>query len=679
MNALDNAIDTGVRKHRLFAVISASALVLVLAFYLFWLFLLQGFTLVVSPTEAREQAEFKRLSGVGFMLGNKLYLLSDNARIEVSAHLYLPEVVAIDANTASTIEVTLEPQPARLAAQVKPTLAQPGLVAPELVAPALNDAVWRIDGVIFGEGAEFQAELPEGEFNLTVSHPFYESQTAIISARKGEEINQEFILEPVLGKLTLNSLPAGAEITLDGEVAGTTPLELALVGGRYEVQIQAQGYEPISDTIRLSVGTPEASRNYQLELLKATLHADLQPSGGVLTVNAQPVGNPARVNANRALLVRYSKAGYRPATQELELAPGAEARTTFNLQPQLGEVSITANVPAEVAVNGVAQGQVPLDLELQTVPQRVRFEYPGYRALELEVQPSATAARSVNAELITEFDARRAEGRPLFANTIGINLLPVSLQPFTMGSPPSENGRSRDELQREVSFSRNIWLSEHEITEGQFARFTGQGDTSSELPVTNISWLDAARFTNWLSEQEGLLPFYQISGNRLVGVHKDSRGYRLPTEAEWEFVAKHFRRAARTQYIWGNQSVLRDNQANFADEALRGEQTYVLRDYEDEHKGKAPVGSYPADRNGFYDLAGNVREWVHDSYQLLPVTNNNTAPAAEDYLGPERGNGHVVKGASYLTGQMQLLRASARAQETEAAADIGFRIARYHN
>lgn len=664
MSALDNVIDSGVRKHRLFAVLSGSALVIALAVYLFWLFLLQGFTVLVAPQEAKEQAQFRTVSGAGFMLGNKLYLLGSNATIEVSAHLYIPKQVTVDSDTPSNIEVTLKPQPAVLNATSN---------------PGLDNAVWRIDGELLGEGPQFRVELPEGEFELSVSHPFYQSQSTLIETSKGQQLSHQFQLEPVSGEMHLSSIPAGAQVHIDGVAVGTTPLVLERNGGDYEVWVEAEGYEPVSDLVRVSVDSPRAERNYRLELLKAILTAEVQPSGGILTVNEQPVANPARVNANQPLLVKYEKEGYWPASERIELSPGEEHSLRFNLQTQLGKVNISANVPAEVRINGAVQGRSPLQLNLQTVPQTLEFRQAGYRTQEVEVLPSAAAERNVAVELLTEFDARRAEGRPLFANTIGINLIPVSLQTFTMGSPLSESGRNRNEVQREVSFTRNIWMSTHEITEGQYARFSGQGDVTSELPVTNVSWIDAARFTNWLSEQEGLRPFYIIRGDTLLDVRLDSRGYRLPSEAEWEFVAKHFRRAARTQYIWGNQSVLRENQANFADESLRGEQTFVLRDYQDNHKGKAPVGSYPADRNGFYDLAGNVREWVHDYYQLLPAGNNNEAPAAVDYLGPDSGNSRVVKGASYLTGQMPLLRASVRGNASEPAADIGFRIARYHN
>ena len=118
--------------------------------------------------------------------------------------------------------------------------------------------------------------------------------------------------------------------------------------------------------------------------------------------------------------------------------------------------------------------------------------------------------------------------------------------------PANEKDRQRNEVQRDVSFSRKFWVSKHEVTQAQFAAFTGKGGGSA-LPVTNISWSEAAAFTNWLSQKEGLTPFYVIQNGRVTGVDATSKGYRLPTEAEWEFVAKLNRRASQTTFLWGNK------------------------------------------------------------------------------------------------------------------------------
>jgi Uncharacterized conserved protein len=126
-----------------------------------------------------------------------------------------------------------------------------------------------------------------------------------------------------------------------------------------------------------------------------------------------------------------------------------------------------------------------------------------------------------------------------------------------------------------------------------------------------------------------------------VSIDTSSKGYRLPTEAEWEFVAKLNRRASPTTFVWGDQYRIRDKQGNFADASLSGKQTFILKDYDDGFANKAPVGSFKAERGGFFDLDGNVREWVHDTYD---VATSSQSGSYTDYLGPVGQGKHVVKG-----------------------------------
>ena len=219
-------------------------------------------------------------------------------------------------------------------------------------------------------------------------------------------------------------------------------------------------------------------------------------------------------------------------------------------------------------------------------------------------------------------------------------------------------------------------MSEKEITQGQFAAFTKEKVQNANLPITGISWLQAAEYCNWLSEQEGLPVFYQFSNGRYVGVNERSRGYRLPSEAEWEWLAKKSKRASSTIYVWGNQSNIRDNTENLADKSMQPNQLIFLADYEDKHAGVAEVGSYSADRNGLYDLAGNVSEWVHDKYtnSLPDISKTHT-----DYLGATRGDSWVIKGANFETGRIRDTRAAYREFSSSGKATVGFRIARYHN
>lgn len=165
-----------------------------------------------------------------------------------------------------------------------------------------------------------------------------------------------------------------------------------------------------------------------------------------------------------------------------------------------------------------------------------------------------------------------------------------------------------------------------------------------------------------------------MQNQQIVGVEPAATGYRLLTEAEWEWLAKKANRAKPTKYVWGNRDKVARAHGNFADAQLKGTQPFYFMDYTDQHKGLAPVGSYKADRTGLFDLAGNVAEWVHDRYTLAVPELGQTYT---DYLGMSRGQSHVIKGGSFQTGRLKELRAAYRQNDASGRPDVGFRIARY--
>ena len=99
----------------------------------------------------------------------------------------------------------------------------------------------------------------------------------------------------------------------------------------------------------------------------------------------------------------------------------------------------------------------------------------------------------------------------------------------------------------------------------------------------------------------------------------------------------------------------------------------VLQGYDDRYPVSSPVGSFPPNALGFFDLGGNVAEWVHDVYSIPPRTRRSSAIP----LGPAAGELHVVLGSSYLHGTVTELRLSYRDYSTKPRADVGFRVARY--
>ena len=217
-------------------------------------------------------------------------------------------------------------------------------------------------------------------------------------------------------------------------------------------------------------------------------------------------------------------------------------------------------------------------------------------------------------------------------------------------------------------------MSDSLITNKQFNNIMGKS-AGDDLPVTNITWIQAATFCNELSKKEGFKPFYIINNFKILGFDISSTGYRLPTEAEWEYVISIPDNDGKKQkiYPWGNSEDLKETIANLSDEESGNRNTIL--NYYDEHKELAPSKSYPKTALGYYDFLGNAREWVNDFYtEEISLKDNQFI---EDYLGPNFGKTHVIKGSSYLSFNLSELGISYRDDSEKGQKDIGFRVARW--
>lgn len=209
----------------------------------------------------------------------------------------------------------------------------------------------------------------------------------------------------------------------------------------------------------------------------------------------------------------------------------------------------------------------------------------------------------------------------------------------------------------EISLS-SFHILETEVTQELYADYLTlpiQKKEGDSLPVTNVSWYDAARFCNALANAYGLDTTYVYSSVGTGGVlldlkieTKDST-VRLPTEAEWEFA---IRAGTSTKYFWE-----------------MAEQAHLYANYYSE-EGVIPVASLKPNAYGLYDMAGNVSEWVEDWYSAY--TNESSL---QDPHGPTKGSQKVVRGGSWSSSLTEL--ASDNRQKgtpDEALYNRGFRI-----
>ena len=194
-----------------------------------------------------------------------------------------------------------------------------------------------------------------------------------------------------------------------------------------------------------------------------------------------------------------------------------------------------------------------------------------------------------------------------------------------------------------------------------------------EHPAVMLSWEDAAAFCNWLSDRESLPPAYIMKEGVLRLAEPRTSGYRLPTEAEWEWAGRYNGGGGARRYPWGDQMPPPEHSGNFADQAAKGIVPNVLSAYDDGYPVTAPVGSFQPSPIGLYDIGGNAAEWVNDLYTVYSA---GAEALPTDPVGPASGQYHVIRGSGWRNASISELRLAYRDFGDQGRLDVGFRLAR---
>src|SRR2546422_4156253 len=196
-----------------------------------------------------------------------------------------------------------------------------------------------------------------------------------------------------------------------------------------------------------------------------------------------------------------------------------------------------------------------------------------------------------------------------------------------MGSPTNEVDRMDDETQHMVTLTKGFFMGKYEVTQGEYPSVVGSNlsffngvrngtnyGTDLSRPVESVSWKDATNYCAQRTQQEtvaGLIP----AGSQ----------YRLPTEAEWEYVCRAW---TSTRFYYGDDP----GYANLVDYAC----------YDGNNAGTTqPVGQKLPNASGFYDMAGNVLEWCQDWYGPYP---GGTVTVPQ---GPRSGANRIIRGGGW--------------------------------
>jgi formylglycine-generating enzyme required for sulfatase activity len=233
---------------------------------------------------------------------------------------------------------------------------------------------------------------------------------------------------------------------------------------------------------------------------------------------------------------------------------------------------------------------------------------------------------------------------------------------FMMGSPASEVGRDDDEVQHRVTVG-SFYMARYEVTQKEYQALMGTNPSifkGDNLPVEQVTWYNAVNYCNARSRSEGLTPAYTVSGTNVTW-NRSANGYRLPTEAEWEYACR-----AGTTTPFSTGSNITTNQANYiGNNPYNGNAKGIYREK------TTAVGSFAANSWGLYDMHGNVWEWCWDWH------GDYGRGSQTDPMGASSGSYRVHRGGSW-SDDGQNLRSAYRRGSTPSNrhSTLGFRLLR---
>ncbi|RLA32547.1 MAG: hypothetical protein DRR11_07945 [Gammaproteobacteria bacterium] len=462
-----------------------------------------------------------------------------------------------------------------------------------------------------------QLELMEGSHALSLFKDGFKAwDGTVVTAANEDQVLPTVQLEPANARLLVNTIPRGANVTVNGRYRGQSPVTLPLSPGiNYVIGLSKAGYGTAERKVRLQAADSEE------------ITVDLTARFGELKINALPgeatIYIDGKARGTGTMTLRLSSAphrlevkmdGYASFSREITPRPGYSQNVTVRL---LSEAEIVARGTSASHTN--SQGQV---------------------------------LRRVEPNGFTMGTSRREQGRR--ANEV---LVPVMLtKPFFIGVKEVTNREFR-------RFRKN-----HDTGGALHASLAGDLN-----PVVNVSWEDAVEYCNWLSAQEGLTPVYETKFQRWQQVKPTPDGYRLPTEAEWAWAIRYQGRATAMTFPWGGRMPPRRDSGNFAGKSANALVPSILPGYDDGFASTAPVGTFTANALGIFDGGGNVAEWVQDYYSV--PTPGKTEPIM-DPQGPVRGSNRVIRGSSWMDSGIMELRLGYRDFGNGPRPDVGFRIAR---
>jgi len=674
----------------------AIGLVFLVGYFLFYLFTSKAVEINTIPADAKVS-----VSG-GFFphlkISGRFLLRPGEYRADYSRSGYFSNSLDIEINEESSqvIDIKLKKTPGIVRFITQPDVVYE-LYLEGKFSPFICEDMEMYQEECRKRGFSFGGPLEPGTRDVELRfEKYFPIKEQLIINGMGEE--QEFIfdLKPAWADVEIDTKPSEAEIFIDGKNIGLTPLDLDIMEGQHTLEIKKNGFKNFTTEIAVKAKENIVLELFNLSLLDSKINIISNPKEASVNINSIYRGlTPLELELEPLVshTISLAKPGFKSISENIVLKTQEEILNERNvayvefereLKPIYGSIIFLGTPGAGLILEGEQIGVVPINLDLLSKKQLLLIKKEGYVTEELMINPTSGYEQTIEINLMTPEEAALAALPNKIQTSQGLEMrLIYPGNEFVMGAPRRDQGRKTNETERLVKITRPFYVGITETSNKEFREFEPKHTSGAEVfrelsnnmhPTVMVSWQQAVAYCNWLSTQESLEPAYKVNKGKYELTRPVSNGYRLLTEAEWEWLSRFNGGGGEQKYPWGDSMPVMEDSGNYADESAEVFMSNTLGKYWDGYPVTSPTGKFKANSLGVFDLGGNVAEWVNDYYSVYPRDLKNIE---SDPLGPLEGSSRMIKGSSWRHSSISALRYSFRDHAVTSRLDVGFRIARY--
>lgn len=543
--------------------------------------------------------------------------------------------------------------------------------------PGVAFKIYGSAGRLLSEGfTPSNLRLSRAMYSIEAESPLYYPFKEKLSVTSDRKIMYTIRMKPNFGSIEIESYPEGAEVLLNGLKVGTTPFHSErMKSGNYSFVVEKELCA--SKEIKIKVEDGKTSR-HKVDLTPEFIWFSIREANQIdagLYVNGKYKGRlPFRDRISYSpftVEVKSDDQRYRPYSESISPAKrGGTIERKIALEGIHGNVAVDSEpfLEGDIYIDGKKRGTVPDQFDLLIGEHEIVVKGV-LEGKSLMGTKNITVKEGEDIELTLSMAEERKEHIDKHTDKL-IETVYVAPGSFSMGST---GGDSDENI---VRITSGFYISKYEVTVKQWREVMGNIPSGSgdNLPVANVSWYDAVEFCNALSRKEGLKPCYSssdVSYNEsrygyyivLVGGQKESsssiycnfsaNGYRLPTEAEWEYAARGGNESRGYKYAGSNSAM----------------EVAWYRANRGRTRRPREVGRKKPNELGLYDMSGNVWEWCWDWH------GEYSSSSQTDPSGPSEGVNRVVRGGNYGSLDVSDIRVDNRSCSTPSnkGSKIGFR------